>query len=214
LKRISTPILLAALALVGCGGADSNGLTATQTGTDATATASAPNLNENQTADAAQAALFRAFAAWQSADLRAVYALMAKDCHQLYGGFAEFETLFADSPETVETITGHKLDEMSLGDVKVVEFTPERASFEGNIYLPDGTPLYEVMGWVKTEPEMMVYEDGEWKMACTDPSESEMEFEPVGEVIGEGFETSTTVTTVPPNWPTSTTTTIPRMTTR
>jgi hypothetical protein len=52
---------------------------------------------------------------------------------------------------------------------------------------------------VKTEPEMMVYEDGEWKMACTDPSESEMEFEPVGEVIGEDFETSTTVTTVPPN---------------
>jgi hypothetical protein len=214
-KRTLTPILLAAIALAGCGAADSNRLAATQMGTDATATASAPNLNENQTADAAEATLRREFATLQSGDLRAVYAMLTRDCKQLFGGPAEFETLFADSLDAVELTTGSKMSEMRIGAVKLVEFTPERATFLSKLYLADGTPVAEY-DIDEGEPEVLVYEDDEWKLTC-DPFESEMEFEPVGEVIGEDFETSTTVTTVPPNWPTSTTTTtttISRMTTR
>src|SRR5687767_6347031 len=107
----------AALALVGCG-SNTTGHNAASLQTEAASnTPGGPELNENQTPDAAQAALHRQFAAFQSGDARAIYALMAKDCEDLFGDYAVFEAELADALETVEIMTGSKLSEMTLGDV-------------------------------------------------------------------------------------------------
>ena len=155
----------------------------------------APKSN-NQTRAGAKAALLEQFAAYQSGDARAAFATLSQACQQSVG-LDEFSALFEEGLETVEDVIGSKLSEMELGGVEVLEFTPERAGLTSSLYL-DGAPVYgeeeeDVSEW-------LVYEDGEWKGECPDDFEVEEHFEPVGEVIEDGTETTTTVTTVPPNW--------------
>ena len=216
-SRLHRNLLVTALALVlalaGCG-TDSHQLSATQAGTDATATAPAPNSNENRTRAGAKAALLEQFAAYQSGDASAAYATLSEACRESFGELDEFAAIFELGMGTIEDIAGSKLSDMELVNVEVLEFTPQRAGLKSSLYL-DGAPVYEEEE--EGVSEWLMYEDGEWKAECPDDYEVEKQFETVGEVIGEDFETSTTVTTVPPNWPTSTTTTtttIPRMTTR
>ena len=90
-----------------------------------------------------------------------MYALLSQQCRRAVGSRLEYALHVQREVSYIELFTGWKFAEMTLLDVRVVDFTVDRASVATTYDLGDGTL------WRRDDdPSVFVYEKGYWKTEC------------------------------------------------
>jgi hypothetical protein len=113
-----------------------------------------------QTSAAVETVYLQRFADFQSGDSASAFADYSEQC-QLELGRPYFNVLFRKEVVNMENFTATKLAaDVGLRDVSV-EFTPLWVAVWSYLYRKDGT----LMSNVAPTPEVMVYEDDQWRFA-------------------------------------------------
>ena len=118
----------------------------------------AARVEQDQTPAAVEQAVYEQFAMYQRGDMKAAFSTLAKECQRAIGRSnftkrAEFDVLVA------ELLTNSKVSDLELRDVRVVEFTAVRATYNSFVYRSDGALASDPRGEVR----VMVYEGDQWK---------------------------------------------------
>jgi hypothetical protein len=160
LRRTLPLVATVALALAGCGVEIVQPL-GTGDGMRITPTSS-PQV-DNRTPAGVEEVMYRSFEALRTRNANAIYAMLTKACQKAIGNRLTHSVLFRLEQSRLENISGWKFSEMKLLDVRVVDFTPARATVTSAYDLGDGTLIN-----IDDEPSVVVYEDGEWKSDCAE----------------------------------------------